>query len=209
MAEVLSILFFGGIAIFFAYRLYNILGRSEGHMDPPTAPEPVPAEVRDPANRPKVRLAYDGPAAGGLEAISGADSRFDPESFIDGARAAYDMIIRAYAAGDRESLRGLLADRVLENYLSSINGREERGESLKMEIDRIRSAEIADAELYQGMARIKVRFDAEIATETLDKDGQRISGDFAQVNSITEYWTFERDTANSDPNWVLSSVAVA
>lgn len=209
MAEVLSILFFGGIAVFFAFRLFSVLGRHEGHMEPPPAREPSSQDIGDHQERPSLRPAYEGPAAAGLEAIAAADSRFDPTSFLDGARSAYEMIVIAFSKGDRETLKGLLADKVLTPYLAAIDAREARGETARTEIDRIRSTEIADAELENGIARVKVRFDADIATETVDGEGKCVSGDFAHVNSVKEYWTFQRDTTSMDPNWVLASVSVA
>lgn len=209
MAEVLSILFFGGIAVFFAFRLFSVLGRQEGHMEPPPARERARPDLPAADQPSPLRPAYEGPAAAGLEAIASADRRFDPAGFIDGARSAYEMIVLGFAKGDRATLQGLLAPKVLERYLAAIDAREARGETARTEIDAIRSAEIAAAELTNGIARVKVHFAAEIATETVDKDGVRVAGDFDQVNTVKEYWTFERDTANADPNWVLASVAVA
>ncbi len=209
MADVLSILFFGGIAIFFGYRLYTLLGRSEGHMEAPQAPEKKRNTLPEQGDRPHLRPAFDGPAAAGLEAIANVDSRFDPASFVEGARSAYQMIVTAFAAGDRATLQGLLAENVLKRYVKAIDDREARDESVKTEIDAIRAADITEAELFQGKARVKVRFDADIATETRDSTGKVVAGDLAQVNSVKEYWTFERDTSSADPNWVLASVAIA
>lgn len=209
MIDVLTILIFGGIAVFFGFKLFTVLGRHEGHMEAPTSDNRNPAGLdRGPA-QPNLRPAFEGPAAAGLEAIAAADSRFDPNEFVEGAKAAYRMIVEAFAAGDRDRLSGLLASAVFDRYERAINDRESRGETVKSEIDRIKSADITEAEHRSGTARVKVRFEAEIATETLDKDGNRVSGDLANLAKTVEYWTFERKTTSSDPNWELSSVSVA
>jgi len=209
MAEVLSILFFGAIAVFFAFRLYTLLGRSEGHMEPPQPRDADRAGQSGDADQPVLRAAYEGPAAAGLEAIAAADRRFDPLEFTKGARAAYEMIVMAFAKGDRATLAGLLSPSVLKRYEKALDDREAAGHTVQTEIERIKSSDIAEAELRQGMARVKVRFDVELATETRDSEGKRVAGDFGTLSKSKEYWTFERDTTNSDPNWVLASVSVA
>ncbi|WP_291843751.1 Tim44/TimA family putative adaptor protein [Maricaulis sp.] len=197
----------GGIAaIFFAYRLYTALGRREGHMEAP-APRGNPAGSSDPANASGLRPAFEGPAAAGLEAIAAADSRFDPDSFLEGARSAYTMIVQAFAAGDRKALEPLLATSVLDRYTAAIDQRADRGETVKTEIERIKSAEITEAGHSDHIARVKVRFVAEIATETRDQDGVLVQGDLGHLSTVTEDWQFERRTDTGNPNWVLTRVA--
>lgn len=208
MFELLTTLVFGGIAIFFAIRLYSVLGRHEGHMEPPTAPD-RPGRLSQEDDKPAggLRPAFEGPAAAGLESIAAADPGFDPRHFVDGAKSAYRMISEAFAKGDVEMLRGLLSDKVFQLYEKTIRDREERGETCKIEIERIAAADITDAAHDAGHAEVTVAFKAEIATETLDKEGGRVSGDLGQLSTVTENWKFRRDTRSSDPNWVLASVA--
>ncbi len=196
----------GVVAIFFAYRLYTVLGRREGHMEAPTPREKAakPGEAGQP---PGLRPAFEGPAAAGLEAIAAVDPRFDPTAFLEGARSAYTMIVEAFAAGDRKTLEPLLAAKVLERYTTAIDQRADRGETVKTEIERIRSAEITEASLEGETARIKVRFIAEIATETRDADEVLIAGDLGHLSTVTEDWLFERRTDTGNPNWVLTRVA--
>ena len=197
----------GGIAaIFFAYRLYTVLGRREGHMEAPT-PGNKPAVSTDPDKTPHLRPAFVGPAAAGLEAIAGADSRFDPDTFLTGARSAYEMIVHAFAAGDRKALEPLLALNVLDRYTAAIDQRADRGETVRTEIDRIKTAEITEASHTASTARIKVRFVAEIATETRDSDDVVVAGDLGRLTPVTEDWVFERRTDTGNPNWVLTRVA--
>lgn len=206
MFDLLSTLFFAGIAVFIAFRLYTTLGRREGHMEPPSTETMARQAVLDEPQS-HLRPAFEGRAAVGLEAIAAADSAFHPDNFIAGARTAYKMIVEAFARGDISALRPLLADKVYQRYADAITGREARGETVRTEIERIKAAEITEASHADHLAKVKVSFEAEIATETLDKDGQRISGDLATLNTVRENWVFERRTDRSDPNWVLSGVA--
>ena len=175
-------------------------------MEAPTPPEEV-AKTGDAGRMPGLRPAFEGPAAAGLEAIAAADTRFDPNAFVEGARSAYTMIVEAFSAGDRKTLEPLLAAKVLDRYTTAIDQRADRGETVRTEIERIRSAEITEAGLDNETARIKVRFVAEIATETRDADAVVIAGDLGHLSTVTEDWMFERRTDTGNPNWVLTRVA--
>jgi predicted lipid-binding transport protein (Tim44 family) len=209
MFELLSTLLFGAIAVFFAFRLYSVLGRREGHMEAPASRELDRTRTDSEASQPHLRPAFEGPAAAGLEAIAQADSSFDPEQFLAGARKAYEMIVEAFAKGDRTTLKTLLAPKVYDRYEAAIARRETKGETVRTEVDRIRGAEIVDASHDAGLARVTVHFDAEIATETLDANGKAVAGDFSRLATVHEDWVFERRTDTTDPNWVLSRVATA
>jgi predicted lipid-binding transport protein (Tim44 family) len=209
MFELLSTLLFGAIAVFFAIRLYSVLGRREGHMEAPAPRELDPAKRAGDAAASHLRPAFEGPAAAGLEAIAQHDSSFDPERFTDGARKAYEMIVESFAKGDREALKPLLGPKVFDRYDAAIAKREARGETVKTEVERIRKAEITEASHENNVAMIKVHFDSEIATETRDADGKVISGDFSRLATVHEDWVFERRTDSRNPNWVLVRVATA
>ena len=198
---------FGGVAaIFFAYRLYAVLGRREGHMEAPS-PQGKSTDPSEAARPASLRPAFEGPAAVGLEAIAAVDPRFDPEVFLDGARKAYTMIVQAFAAGDRKALEPLLATSVLDRYTAAIDHRADRGERVKTEIERIKAADIIEADHADHVARIKVRFVAEIATETRDQDDVLVQGDLGRLSTVTEDWQFERRTDTGNPNWLLTRVA--
>ena len=113
----------------------------------------------------------------------------------------------SFASGDLKALRPLLADKVYDRYAEAITGRVTREETVRTDIERIKSAEILEASHEANLARVKVGFETELATETTGKDGQRISGDFSSLNTVRENWTFERRTDSSNPNWVLAGVA--
>ncbi|MBL8530949.1 MAG: Tim44 domain-containing protein [Hyphomonadaceae bacterium] len=187
------------IAAFVLFRLYTTLGKRTG-SERPAEPRPAPVQgdlQRAPANpeRPAAPQPV-GPAGDGLMAIVRADPSFDPEYFLTGARAAYEMIVNAFAKGDREALRGLLTPKVFASYDAAITQRETAGGE-GPELVRLRNAEIADAALTGDVAHIAVRFEAELA------EGAH------GVRDAREKWTFERDIRSPDPNWLLARVTAA
>ncbi|MAZ72229.1 MAG: hypothetical protein CMC70_03690 [Flavobacteriaceae bacterium] len=208
MFELLTTVLFGAIAIFFAVRLFNALGRSEGHMEAPASSD-LKEQLAGDAPGAHLRPAFEGPAAAGLEAIARVDTTFAPEQFLDGARKAYAMIVDGFASGNKDALSSLLGDRVYARYAKAIDEREARGETTRTEIERIKKAEIADAALEDETARVTVHFIAEIATETTDADGKVTAGDFGRLATVSENWVFERRTDTDNPNWVLTRVATA
>jgi predicted lipid-binding transport protein (Tim44 family) len=129
-------------------------------------------------------------------AIVRADPSFDAGTFVSGARGAYELIVGAFAKGDKEALRPLLTPRVFDSYSSAITKREETG-GQGPELVRLRTAEIVDADLQGSVARVTVRFEAELAEGAVG------------VRNAHEKWTFERDIRSNDPNWRLARVAAA
>lgn len=185
------------IAGFVLYRLYVTLGRRTGDSQ---EPRPAPAQGGLPPDAPIVKpppsMASMGQAGEGLMAIVRADPSFDAEFFLSGAKAAYEMIVGAFAKGDRDALRALLTPRVFESYAAAISARDEKGEA-GPELVRLKSAEIADAALQGEIARVTVKFEAELA------EGAH------GVRDAREKWTFEREVRSDDPNWRLGRVAAA
>jgi predicted lipid-binding transport protein (Tim44 family) len=185
------------VAVFVLFRLYTTLGRRTGAERPEPRPQPaqgpLPQEER-PA--PPTAAQASGPGGEGIMAIVRADPQFEVDHFLIGARGAYELIVNAYAKGDRETLRPLLTPRVYESYASAITAREQKGEA-GPELVRLRQAEIADASLEASIARVVVKFEAELA------EGAH------GVRDAREKWTFERDVRAQDPNWLLARVTAA
>jgi predicted lipid-binding transport protein (Tim44 family) len=165
---------------------------------PAAAEEPVPA-----ADRWKKVIAPGHAAEAGLDAISAADRRFDALSFLQGARAAYEMIVTAFARGDRRELKPLLAKDVFEGFSAAISERESRGETVESTFVGIDKAEITEAELRGKQAVITVRFVCQLISATRDKSGEVIDGSPETVTEVVDVWTFAHDTGSSDPNWKL------
>lgn len=198
--------------------LRSVLGRRTGFEKPapdfttpaPEAParktpqldvESVPAPVSEPVW--KGHVAEDAPAAKGLEAIAKAARGFDVQSFLTGAKAAYEMILEAFAKGDKQALKPLLSRDVLAGFVDAINQRGVRGESVQFQFVGLKSAAITSAVLEANRAVIGVKFIAEVISATRDAAGKVIDGHEKSVRELTDDWVFERDVKARDPNWKL------
>ena len=143
------------------------------------------------------------PIAVGLDAIAAADASFEGNPFLAGARAAYEMIVNAYAEGDRRTLKNLLSREVYDGFESAITEREKRGEMVESRFISVDNAEITGAELRGRNAQVTVRFSSKLVTATRDKNGKVIDGNAEKVVDVTDIWTFARDVSVRDPNWKL------
>jgi predicted lipid-binding transport protein (Tim44 family) len=198
--ELIEILGLAALALFVVMRLYSVLGRRTG-SERPEAPRPAaaPADVLTPGPPPAPAQASLGPptgAGGGVADIIRADPGFEVAHFLAGARKAYEMIVQAFAAGDRDALRSLLTPSVFASYDAAIQSRVASG-GKGPELVRLKTADLADAELDGVTARVAVRYEAELA------EGAH------GLRDTKERWTFERDTTSRDPNWRLAGVAQA
>ena len=197
--ELIEILILAAVAGLVLARLYSVLGKRTGSERPSTPrPQPAQGELRDLETKPQAPAPVEatGPAAYGLTEIQRADPDFDPGHFITGARSAYEMIVGAFGSGDRAVLQGLVTARVFSAYDKAIAEREQTGEP-GPELVRLKSAEIADASLTDQIARVAVKFEAELA--------HGLHG----LRDTMEKWTFERDIRSQDPNWLLARVSQA
>lgn len=195
-----EILVYAGLAVFFLFQLYRVLGRNTGHMgaEPPlsSAPElalspngPGPMNV-EPAP------SFTGPAGYKLRKIYEQDQAFDPDHFLTGAKLAYEMIVRAFESGDKEVLRNLLEPDVAQIYSDAIDARQTSQDGPRSRFVRLKHAELMDAEIIEGRARITVRFEAEL---TVEEQSNR---------STVEDWVFQRPLNSQSPNWRLASVEI-
>ncbi len=140
----------------------------------------------------------------GLQDIVAADKSFEPEGFYNGAKTAYEMIVMAFAEGNRKLLKQLLAKEVYEGFLSAIDTREHKNLIVSSSFVGIDAAEIMSAELRaERTARITIKFVSSLITSTHNRDGDVIEGDPKKVREVTDIWTFARDTRAKDPNWEL------
>ncbi len=199
------------IALFVGLRLYAVLGTRTGHeqqpvIRPETAPETklAPAVADVPVNTAEPSgLAYEKSAAAGISAIIAADPAFDVARFVEGAQAAYRMVLEAYWKGDREELAFLANDEVKGAFEAAIDAREAAGETVENRLVAIERAAIEDARLTGKVAEIEVRFDAFIAAVTRNREGEVIAGSMSDAVPTKDIWTFQRDLKSRDPNWRL------
>lgn len=200
------------VAGFLALRLYMVLGKRTGHEQvlpkpaeerAPVTPLPRPIEAaqepREVANR-----NIDPRAEAGLRSIVAAESGFDVAQFLEGAQSAYRMILEAYWKGDEETLGWLVEDEVRGAFADAIAERAAAGHVLDNRLVSIERAMISDASLDGKIARITVRFDADIAAVTRDADGNLVAGSMSDAVETHDVWTFARTLKSSDPNWKLA-----
>jgi predicted lipid-binding transport protein (Tim44 family) len=175
--------------------------RLPGAAEPPAGAALAPAP--DPAERWKGFAASGSKAWAGLDAIAAADPSFAAQPFLDGAKAAYEAILTAFAAGNRETLESLLAKNVFASFDQAIAEREKRGEKVETTFVSVDKPSIEDAELTGRTAQMTIRFTAGMITATRDKDGAVIDGSADKVSEVNDLWTFARDVGSRDPNWKL------
>ena len=218
-----------GVAIVVLYRLRQVLGTRTGRERTPLQrqremaaakpgeenvvqmrPNPV-AQTNEDLERQQRKLEAeiaqfshgDDNVAEGLRAIAGADPGFAPKSFMEGAKSAYEMIVTAFAAGDRQTLKNLLDKDVYEGFEKVIRDREAAGRKVDFTFVGLPKVEISEAELDKRSANVTIRFHAEVVSATRDKDGNLIEGNADQVANIADEWTFARSPKSRDPNWKL------
>lgn len=163
-------------------------------------PKIPPYVVKDPWNG---MVKEGSPLAATLTEIALADRRFDAGAFISGAKVAYEMIVTAFAKGERDTLKPLLAPHVFESFAAVIKDREAAGQVIDQTFIGISKAELQGGSLQGTKARLSVRFVSELTSCTKDRDGKVIEGDPVTIRKVTDLWSFERDVKVSDPNWRL------
>jgi predicted lipid-binding transport protein (Tim44 family) len=227
------------LAVVIFIRLRNVLGRRTGNERPPYDPytrpdakragapeEPVVAlppgrsgrapvpetsvpSMEDIEERLGRHAAKDSPLGKSLTTLMRADPSFDPGPFLDGAKAAYEMIVTAFAEGNEAALKQLLGTEVLDGFERAITEREQRGEKLESNLVGIDKADIIEAEVKSKQAYITVKFVSELISVTRDADGGVVEGDPKKVREVTDIWTFARDITSRNPNWKLVATEAA
>ncbi len=224
MQDVFDIytLIFLGLAVFVVIKLRSVLGQRTGFERPP---EPVRPEHDRPGGdnvvplptaaamggmpQPPQAPAWQGvaepgtPLAAGLDAIRAADPAFDANEFIAGAKAAYEMIVTAFAKGDRKTLKDLLAKDVFDGFSGAIAEREGRNETVSTTFVSIDRVELTEARTVGRTAHVTVHFGSKLITATRDPSGVVTDGNPEKVADVTDIWTFARDLSSRDPNWKL------
>ncbi len=214
--QFLDIILFAMVAAFIVLRLRSVLGRRTGHERPP--PEAIAQPQEGPEDN-VIQLPDRGPddvdddvesdaeadsaMAAGLAQIKIADHGFDGGGFLSGARAAYEMIVAAFAEGDDKTLRPMLNDEVYDNFNGVIDQRREREQTFESTLVSIKSADIVEARMKGPNAEVTVKFVSEIVNVLRDASGEVVEGDPTAVREVTDIWTFSRHTRASDPNWTL------
>jgi predicted lipid-binding transport protein (Tim44 family) len=205
------VILFAMVAGFLALRLYSVLGKRTGHEQAMPKPAEERVGVVAPARTidvtPEVRevgpRAIEAGAESGLRAVVSADSSFDVPRFLEGAKSAYRMILEAFWKGDAETLGWLVEDDVRHAFEEAIAARTAAGHVLDNRLVAIERALISEASVEGRVARITVRFDADIAAVTRDGEGNVVAGSLTDAVETHDVWTFARNLRSDDPNWKL------
>lgn len=221
-------------AVFVFMQLRNVLGQRTGHERPPEEMKdrrqanidqanidddigadsdgdnvitlPGRAEAQAKLYREIDRLTKKGtPVNTGLRAIKDAVPQFDAREFVDGGRMAYEMIVMAFADGDRKTLQSLLSKDVYDGFAAALDDREKAGESVRTNFVGIEEINYESAELRDNEAHITVNVVSQLVTSTVDNEGNVVDGDAEAVVEVKDVWTFARDIRDRDPNWKLVS----
>jgi predicted lipid-binding transport protein (Tim44 family) len=230
--DILTLIFLV-LAVVIFIKLRSVLGRRTGHERPrydpysaddanggvpdnivtlPRGETPKMSEELDQdtfAKRLKEVAPQGGAVAGKLQDIAKLDRTFDPKHFMTGAKSAYEMIVTAYAEGDRKTLKNLLSKEVYDSFISAIAEREQRGENVEFKFVGISKSEITDAEVHNKAVNVTVKFVSDIITATLNRSGEIVEGSPTQIREVIDYWTFSRDASSRDPNWKLVATGAA
>ena len=221
------------VALVVFWRLRSVLGTKTGaerpplepfetkRTEPPKTPDAAGTVIRFPQNgdsEPRrglepepVQPVWTGYAKSGselataLEMLAARDEDFTPRSFVEGAKAAYEMVIEGFAKGDKNTLKNLLSKEVFEGFSTAIDQREAAGQRVEQRFVGIDKAAIQSASLVDNKANVTLQFVSELISATYAKSGEMVDGDPKLIREVTDVWTFERDVTSRDPNWKLAA----
>jgi predicted lipid-binding transport protein (Tim44 family) len=210
--QYIDILLFAAIAGFLVLRLRNVLGRRTGterRRDPFAPPRPPLSPQAAPSAAPGAKVieatavAVPPSGPGGIAALKAADPSFAVDTFLQGARGAFEIIVNAFAAGETDALKPLLSPDVFAGFAEAIRARAAAHETLQNTLISIKSVEITDAHIEGDTALVTVKFVSEQSTVTRDAAGKAIDGDPERVVEHCDFWTFARAVRARNPNWML------
>ena len=201
------------VALLIGLQLFRVLGERTGHeqqpiLKPAEAEKVVEPQVQRGAPSAPVAadlddLAYLPTAGPGVRALLAADPSFDVARFLEGAKSAYRLILESFWKGDLDSMRAYVDDNVFETFQGAVEQRKADGLVLDNRLVAIDQAVIAGAELDRSVAYVTVRMEADIAAVTRNTSGEVVAGSLSDAVQTRDRWTFRRDIANRDPNWLL------
>ena len=201
------------VALFIGLRLYSVLGERTGHeqqpilkpadQEPRVEPRVTQPAVTPPSADNSADLAYVPLAGPGVRAILAADPSFDVARFLEGAKSAYRLILESFWKGDLDTLKPHVDAHVYETFSGAVEQRSKDGLKLDNRLVTIEQAVISEAAMEKSVAVVTVRFEADIAAITRNSEGQVVAGSLSDAVQTRDLWTFRRDLASRDPNWLL------
>lgn len=217
-------LFFLVAAVLIFLQLRSVLGRRTGNEKPPfepvspreglrpdapdtgkviTLPRREPADNEDRLNQADLYAKPGSEANSDLRELMKVDPAFDPKGFFQGARMAYEMILTAFAEGDRKTLRGLLSPDVFDSFQGAIAERESRGEKVRFNFVGISRMDLVKIDMKGSEVQVTLSIGGQFISATQDRNGQLVDGDEEQVAEVSDIWTLSRDMRSRDPNWMI------
>ena len=218
----IDILILAMIAVFIINRLRNTLGKKTGNehdiaskfsRDKSNVKESSPDktiknDIRDNEKYESSEIFHENPSIDKeLKKIHAVDSKFTADDFLDGAKKAFEFIIKKYSDENIGPLKNLLSGGIFKMFESQIKIRAKKKENLDVNIIGIKEATITEAILGKGhVASIKVKFSSEQVQVVKNDKGKVIDGDNNQILSIVENWLFSKNLKSNNPNWVLEKI---
>ncbi len=218
--QYIDILIFAGIAVFLVLKLGRTLGKRTGHESPPedmnvpTSESPkdnednvvtLPSQRRRQEEAEKQYMSDDSPLSACITQIKMADSSFNPVGFLDGANAAFEMVLKAFVEADGNTLKQLLAPSVYESFSNAIREREKANQRIEDTLVGIDTSDILEARMDGSVSHVTVKFVTQQVNVLFDADDNILEGDAHKVIPVTDIWTFVRDSKSRNPNWELAS----
>ena len=213
-SPIIQLLVLAGIAVFLILRLRGVLGTREG-FEKPTVVQDAPSRKID-RNKLEVieggvdrdildHVAEGSAPAQALMEMKKVDPEFNVTQFLQGARAAYEMILMAFERGDLASIRPFISEEIYEAFSEVIAERSAKGQTIEANFLGVRELTLKDA-VYDATSReadMVVRFTAELTYLVRDNAGDIIDGSATEIKRQKDVWTFSRVMGSSDPNWRL------
>ena len=201
--QFVDILIFAIIAIFLIMRLRSILGSRDGFEQTQAKNSSFQSAEQSQSAQNIIPLHGEPVHTTGLDAVRQADKTFSDDSFMQGAAAAFPMILTAFAEGDLASLRRLLGYDLNQEFTESINQRNNNNDELDITIHELQDVELLDGEVSDTIASVTVKFTSVQSRILKDSSGEQIEDESFTDTQMTDIWVFERDVSLSDPNWKL------
>ena len=140
-----------------------------------------------------------------LDYLTLNDKNFTQESFLEGSKNAYKMIVQNYASGDLNSIKDFIGKEVYDGFSEAISSRDELKQKLFNEVVEFNLVDIIDAKLDKNTAQIKVNFETKIISYGEDSTGQIIEGNKDSPQVIKDIWVFQKPLKSKNPAWELIS----
>jgi predicted lipid-binding transport protein (Tim44 family) len=211
--SMIQLLVLAGIAVFLILKLRSVLGTREGFEKPPATIEDIRTRGRrgvevvegGPDSDILDHVAEGTPAARALAVMKAAEPSFSVNTFLQGARGAYEMILMAFEKGDLSKVRDFISADIEHTFDEAIRAREEQGLSVEANFVGLREMVLQDAtfDATTKTAEITVRYIGELTSVVRDKAGEIVEGSPTEVKKQRDVWTYARRMGVDDPNWQL------